>query len=94
MERPPVFGDNAGDESLTVGSILLGDDRRLADSWPRADRGLDFGEFDAEAPNFHLAVSAAQQLEDSSLRHRARSPVAYIRDPGPPCGSGTNRSAV
>ena len=29
-----------------------------------------------------------------SSHHRARSPVAYIRDPGSPCGSGTNRSAV
>ncbi len=29
-----------------------------------------------------------------SARSRARSPVRYIRDPGAPYGSATNRSAV
>ena len=32
MNALPGFADDTGDESLTVGPILLGDDRRLADS--------------------------------------------------------------
>ena len=94
MERAARLADDAGDEPLTVGAIFLGDDGGLADPGHERDRGLDFGKLDAEAAHLHLAVSPAQQLQHASLAPPRRSPVAYIRDPGLPCGSGRNRSAV
>ena len=48
--------------------------------------------------SFTCASARPRNSSTPSARHRARSPVRYIRAPGPPssapCGSATNRSAV
>ena len=63
-----------------------------------AQRRLDLARLDAEPAQLHLRVGAPQKLQHPVARHRARSPVRYIRLPEAPCtqpcGSATNRSAV
>ncbi len=44
--------------------------------------------------SFTCASARPKNSSTPSGRHRARSPVRYIREPGTPCGSATNRSAV
>ena len=60
---------------------------------PRQHR-LDLARLDAEAAQLHLLIARPRNSSVPSARQRARSPVRYIRLPGAPNGSATNRSAV
>ena len=72
-----------------------GDDGGLGDAGRAVQRRLDLAGLDAEAADLDLVVGAAQVLEPCRRAvQRARSPVRYIRLPGAPNGSATNRAAV
>ena len=85
---------DVGHQALAAAGVLVGLDNRLAHPRMATERRLDLARFDTEPPYLHLAVPPAQQLQYTSLTPARRSPVAYIRDPGAPSESGTNRSAV
>ena len=55
---------------------------------------LDLARLDPEPASFTCASARPRNSSTPSDRHRARSPVRYIRAPAAPCGSATNRSAV
>ena len=69
----------------------VGDDGRLPHARVTGDNGLDLAELDPEAADLDLVVGAAEELELPPSRQRTRSPVRYIRAPGGPNGSATNR---
>src|SRR6185503_13630801 len=83
------FGDVA-DQPLVAGAVFAGDDGGVLDAVECGQGGLDFAEFDAVAADLDLFVGAAEILQLSVGAQRTRSPVRYIRAPGPPNGQATN----
>ena len=60
-------GHHVGGESLLSVGILDDHDNRFAHARVSRQHGLDLGELHAEAPNLHLPVAPAQQLQHASL---------------------------
>ncbi len=92
--RPGVAGA-VHHEPPVPRNVLAHDGDGLGDPRVAGRRAGDFAGFDALAAQLDLVVGAAEVLQFSPRAStRTRSPVRYIRAPGPPAGSGTNRSAV
>ncbi len=69
---------HVGDQTPVAGSVLPCQDRRLADLRPGHERRLDLPHLDAESANFHLMVSAAQEI-DRPIRQVASQVAASVK---------------
>lgn len=88
-----VPGDGGGHDVADQPGRADGDGRR-GDPGHGAQRGLDLARLHPVAADLELSVAAPRYSRPWPGTQRARSPVRYIRVPGGPNGSATNRSAL
>ena len=90
-------GHRLGDithQTLVAGTVLAGDHHRLRHPIQPGQRGLHLTQLDAIPADLDLLISTPQIPSCPSAPQHTRSPVRYIRAPGPPNGHATNRDPV
>ncbi|KYF86248.1 hypothetical protein BE20_29625 [Sorangium cellulosum] len=88
LRRHALGGGDVGDQPPILRPILAHDRDRAAHAGVLGEPRLDLA-------SFTWWSTRPANSSCPSARHRARSPVRYIRSPGRPAnGSGTKRSAV
>ena len=70
-------GNHIGNHTISAAGILLGDNRSILDAIKSADAALNLCQFHAEAADFHLEVTPANEV-DRTVRQEAHHIAALI----------------
>ncbi len=76
--------DDVADEALVAGAVLAGEDGGVGDARQGGERGLHLPGSIRKPRIFTWWSARPANSSSPSARHRPRSPVRYIRDPGGP----------